>query len=291
MCTEMCSNIFLWLIDLPGSSILVSDQPSSAADNLVTDQPEPLLQLSLVQQEIVTLCDIPRSVAMIMEHLGLKHRAFFRRIYLEPLLRGGGLPMTYPPWPNHPQQAYVPTEIGMKLKACYLAQGTTSERLDGHVQRRVTVPLSASEFYAGLAQRFPYDGRGPIPEQIWSWRQKSATLGERMKGQDREASDASLRAKAKDRRYVPEPSKAQDLGKLHERNVLREFEEYKAFKGRRLKVFRLEAVRAWFKKVWAERNYQTILDVARTIPEQVLQEDQKLVMWYDQALTRTGGEA
>lgn len=291
MCAEMCSNIFLWLIDLPGSSILVSDQPSSAADNLVTDQPEPLLQLSQVQQEIVTLCDIPRSVAMIMEHLGLKHRAFFRRIYLEPLLRGGGLPMTYPQWPNHPQQAYVPTEIGMKLKARYLAQGTTSERLDGHVQRRVTVPLSASEFYAGLAQRFPYDGRGPIPEQIWSWMQNSATLLERMQGQDREAADASPQAKAKDRWYVPAPNKAQDLEKLRERNLLREFDEYKAFKGGQLKVSRLEAVRAGFKKAWAERDYQTILDVARTIPEQVLQEDQKLVMWYDQALTRTGGEA
>lgn len=291
MCAEMCSNIFLWLIDLPGSSILVSDQPSSAADNLVTDQPEPLLQLSQVQQEIVTLCDIPRSVAMIMEHLGLKHRAFFRRIYLEPLLRGGGLPITYPQWPNHPQQAYIPTEIGMKLKARYLAQGTTSERLDGHVQRRVTVPLSASEFYAGLAQRFPYDGRGPIPEQIWSWMQNSATLLERMKGQDREAADASPQAKAKDRWYVPAPNKAQDLEKLRERNLLREFDEYKAFKGRQFKVSSLEAVRAGFKKAWAERDYQTILDVARTIPEQVLQEDQKLVMWYDQALTRTGGEA
>jgi len=246
-----------------------------------------------------------------------------------------------------------------------------------HVQRRVTVPLSASEFYAGLSQRFPerdsmyflpeqvveydkkrmtvkeilqiqlfvtdessaihwlrqqltrkpqtfqeihpqflrelggwqkhekplelfelleenflrYDGRGPIPDQIWSWMQKSATSRERMKGQDRESADVSLRAEAKDRWYVPDPNKAQDLEKLRERNLLREYEEYKAFKGRLLKVFRLEAVRAGFKKAWAERDYQTILDVARKIPEQVLQEDQKLLMWYDQALTRTESNA
>ena len=46
-----------------------------------------------------------------------------------------------------------------------------------------------------------------------------------------------------------------------------------------------------FKKTWQERNYQIIIDVARKIPENVLQEDPKLLMWYDQGLTRTGGES
>jgi hypothetical protein len=147
------------------------------------------------------------------------------------------------------------------------------------------------ELFEILEENFlRYDGTGPIPEQIWSWMQKSATLRERIKGQDRESADTSLRTEAKDRWYVPDPNKAQDLEKLRERNLLREFEEYKTFKGRQLKVFRLEAVRAGFKKAWAERDYQAILDVARKIPEQVLQEDPKLLMWYDQALTRTGGE-
>jgi hypothetical protein len=31
--------------------------------------------------------------------------------------------------------------------------------------------------------------------------------------------------------------------------------------------------------------------VARKIPEKILQEDPKLLMWYDQALTRSGEEA
>ena len=55
-------------------------------------------------------------------------------------------------------------------------------------------------------------------------------------------------------------------------------------------MFRLEAVRAGFKKAWQERDYPTIIAVARKIPENVLQEDPKLLMWYDQALTRTGEE-
>jgi hypothetical protein len=133
MCTERCSNISLWLADLLARSSVVSDQPSSAADNLVTDQPESLLQLSQV-------------------HKRLSRSAIF------------------------------------------------------HVPQR----------------------------RLWStW-----------------AADASLRVKAKDLCYVPDPNKAQDLEKLHERSLLKEFEDYRAFKGLQLKVFRLQAVRAGFKKAW-----------------------------------------
>jgi len=87
--------------------------------------------------------------------------------------------------------------------------------------------------------------------------------------------------------------------KLRERALMREFEEYlpgphtarqagRESKRKRLKVFRLEAVRAGFRKAWQERDYATIIAVARRIPEKILQEDPKLLMWYDQAITRTG---
>lgn len=69
--------------------------------------------------------------------------------------------------------------------------------------------------------------------------------------------------------------------------ILREFEEYRASRQRRLKLFRLEAVRAGFKKAWQEHDYATIIAVAEKIPETVLQEDPKLLMWYDQAVTRS----
>ena len=71
---------------------------------------------------------------------------------------------------------------------------------------------------------------------------------------------------------------------------MREFEDYQESKQKRLTVFRLEAVRAGFKKAWQERFDGTIISVAQKIPEKVLQEDPKLLMWYDQALTRLGGE-
>jgi hypothetical protein len=50
----------------------------------------------------------------------------------------------------------------------------------------------------------------------------------------------------------------------------------------------MEAVRAGFKKAWQERNYTTIIKMAEIIPNKILEEDPKLLMWYDQAVTRVG---
>ncbi|WP_419910295.1 DNA methyltransferase [Hoeflea sp.] len=240
-----------------------------------------------------------------------------------------------------------------------------------HVLRGVTVPLSASEFYAGLAQRYPardgmyflpeqtveydrkrltveeidepelfvldeatarewlreflkkrpstfqelhpqfireiggwqkhetplelsellgqnflcYDGNGPVPEQIHAylssnWREL----------RNLSKDDPTLRAKARDRWYVPDPNRAGDLEKLREKALLKEFDAYKQEK-KKLKVFRLEAVRAGFRKAWVDRDYATIVAVADKIPTSVLEEDPKLLMWYDQASTRMGGDA
>ena len=96
-----------------------------------------------------------------------------------------------------------------------------------------------------------------------------------------------MRAKARDRWYVPDPNKAGDLEKLREKALLKEFDAYKQEK-KKLKVFRLEAVRAGFRKAWADRDYATIVAVADKIPANVLEEDPKLLMWYDQATTRMG---
>jgi len=137
-----------------------------------------------------------------------------------------------------------------------------------------------------LEQNFlRYDGTGEVPSQIHSY--LSSNFKE-LRNLPKE--DPALRAKGKDRWYVPDPNKAGDLEKLRERALMREFEEYREAKQKRLKVFRLEAVRTGFKKAWQEREYATIIAVARKIPDKILQEDPKLLMWYDQALTRSGEE-
>ena len=236
-----------------------------------------------------------------------------------------------------------------------------------HVQRGVTIPLSAAEFYAGLEQRFParygmyflpdqvveydkkrmtvkevlqlqlfvsdeasaiqwlkqqltkkpqtfqdihpqflreiggwqkhekvlelsellrenflsYAGKGEVPSQIHSYLSSNCK-----ELRNRQKNDPALQAKARNRWYVPDPNKAKDLERVREKTLMNEFKEYEESKQRRLKVFRLEAVRAGFKKAWQERNYATIIAVADKIPERILQEDPKLLMWYDQALTR-----
>jgi len=129
-----------------------------------------------------------------------------------------------------------------------------------------------------------YDGKGPVPEQIHAY---LSTNWKELRNLQKD--DPTLVAKARDRWYVPDPNKAGDLEKLREKSLLKEFEEYKEVK-KKLKVFRLEAVRAGFKKAWQERDYTVIVAVADKIPNNVLEEDPKLLMWYDQAVTRMGGE-
>jgi hypothetical protein len=133
-----------------------------------------------------------------------------------------------------------------------------------------------------------YDGKGEVPSQIHS---NLSTNFRELRNLPKDAPE--LRAKGKDRWYVPDPNKAGDMEKKREKALLKEFEEYRTSSQKHLKVFRLEAVRAGFKKAWQEKSnegYRTIIEVARKIPENILQEDPKLLMWYDQALTRTGGD-
>jgi hypothetical protein len=88
---------------------------------------------------------------------------------------------------------------------------------------------------------------------------------------------------------VPNPEKVADLEQLREKELLRDFAKYVAGTGR-LKEFRMEAVRAGFKKAWANHDYETIIKVARRIPSDVLEEDEVLLMFYTSAKTRMGGE-
>jgi DNA modification methylase len=168
------------------------------------------------------------------------------------------------------------------------------------------------ELYDLLLENFlRYDGEGDVPSQIHSY---ISTNFKDMRNLSK--NDPILRQKAKDRWYVPDPNKAGDLEKLRERALLREFWEYLpdgykpakkedlertvipglapksgvVWKGKKIKIIRTEAVRAGFKYCWQNRDYRTIIAVAQCIPEDVLQEDPKLLMWYDQALTRIGDE-
>ncbi len=124
-----------------------------------------------------------------------------------------------------------------------------------------------------------YDGHDKVPDQIHSY------LSSNWKElRNLEKDDPNLIAKAKDRWYVPDPNKAGDLEKLREKSLLKEFEDYKDTK-KKLKVFRIEAVRIGFKKLWELQEFATLIAVADKLPNNVLEEDPILLMYYDQAIT------
>jgi DNA modification methylase len=127
-----------------------------------------------------------------------------------------------------------------------------------------------------------YDGKEEVPSQIHSL---LSTNFKDLRGLEK--NDPRLMSKAKDRWYVPDPNKAQDLEKKREKALLKEFETYRSHTGKRMKDFRLEVLRAGFKTAWGNKDYKTIIDIAAKIPEEALQEDEKLLLWYDQALTRS----
>ena len=155
-----------------------------------------------------------------------------------------------------------------------------------------------------------YDGVEEVPSQIHSY---ISTNYKDLRNLPKD--DPTLKNKAKHRWFVPDPSKQADLEKVRDKRLLKEFWEYLPTdyqrtkssvdetylpgfeptrpipRGKKMKVIRLEAVRAGFKFCWQNRDYRTIIAVAQRIPESVLQEDQKLLMWYDQAITRAGSES
>lgn len=138
-----------------------------------------------------------------------------------------------------------------------------------------------------LDQNFiKYESGGSLPPQIHSY------LSTNFKDKrNLSKDDPQLIAKAKDRWYVPNPDREEDMQIYRERDLLKQFEEYISYTGRKLKTVRLEAVRCGFKKAWQDRDYVTIISVAEKIPKNLLQEDQKLLMWYDQAQTRHSDES
>lgn len=129
-----------------------------------------------------------------------------------------------------------------------------------------------------------YDGNGDVPSQIHSYLSSNFKYLRNLP-----KDDSVLRRKAAERWYVPDPRKAGDLAKLRERALLREFAQY-CESTKPLKRFRSEAIRGGFRKAWQERDYDTIVAVGTRVPDSVLHNDPKLLMWYDQAVTRAGGD-
>ncbi len=128
-----------------------------------------------------------------------------------------------------------------------------------------------------------YDGDGPVPGPIHSW---LSTTFKDLRNLPKGA--ARLRSKAEGRWHIPDPAKAPEVERLRQRALLREFHRYAGDRVRRMPSVRMEAVRAGFRDCWQKRDDETIIAVGERIPRKALEEDPKLLMWYDNALTRSG---
>ncbi len=203
-----------------------------------------------------------------------------------------------------------------------------------HVQRGVSVPLSASEFYAGLRQRFPErDGMYFLPEQVGEY-EKARLEAEEVEQYELFVSDERsaiqwIRTQLSKRATtyqvlqplymreaqriwekheqpielrvlleqnfvvdsdgswrVPDSKREGDLEQLRHQALIKEFQQYLVSKSK-LKVVRSEALRVGFKDCWQKQDYATIVQMAKRVPEAVIQEDQALLMYFDNALMRT----
>lgn len=81
--------------------------------------------------------------------------------------------------------------------------------------------------------------------------------------------------------------KEADLEQQRRRHLLKEFQEYLSSMGK-LKVVRMEALRAGFTEAWQKKDYATIVQLAKRVPDAVIQEDQSLLMYYDNAALLLG---
>jgi len=69
----------------------------------------PLTEQVTRRHKIIEFCKTPRSTSEIMDHLGLKHREYFRSKILQPILSEGILAQTMPETPRSPNQRYYST--------------------------------------------------------------------------------------------------------------------------------------------------------------------------------------
>lgn len=86
--------------------------------------------------------------------------------------------------------------------------------------------------------------------------------------------------------YIPDLSNAADLAKVRRKALLKEFWDSCVPGKGKLKVFRMESIRAGFDECWKLRDFKTIVTVGEKLPETVLQEDPALLMYYDNACSR-----
>ncbi len=109
-----------------------TDQVTDQAGAGTGELDRSLDRLSNVQRQLIGFADVPRSMVELMAHTGFSHRPHFVTTHIEPLLAGGVLRLTLPERPRSPNQRYVLTAAGVKLKLLHEQAAGPTEEDNGH---------------------------------------------------------------------------------------------------------------------------------------------------------------
>jgi DNA modification methylase len=90
--------------------------------------------------------------------------------------------------------------------------------------------------------------------------------------------------------HVPDLNEAKVRETLRTKILLKEFDAYVTAisqpKAKKLKEVRVEALHAGFKNCWEQKDFRSIVTLGDMIPQNILLEDEKLLMYYDIAKDR-----
>ena len=87
--------------------------------------------------------------------------------------------------------------------------------------------------------------------------------------------------------HVPDPTNEGDFEKPRNGALLKEFQQILRHKGQ-VEVNPHRSVAGRVQGGWQKNDYETIIQIAKRVPEAVIQEDPALLMYYDNALMRKG---
>jgi hypothetical protein len=241
----------LWeFVDHHLSQLPVFDPASSTAP--IVEREDYLLYDRAVAYFVSRGAFVPLSAAAF--YAGLRDRYPEReRMYF--------LPWQVAEWDRAAAQQVVSGGAGEQLPT-YIADEKTAL---AYLRGRLTDPASYQDLYTDFLSRLHPGVSVEVPE-----------LRQLLEENFVQSADGHWR--------IADPANEEDLRRLRERRLLKDYEQYLSQRAR-LKRVRPEAIAAGFSAAWNRRDYGQIVDVGRRLPESAL-EDPTLLMYYDNALLR-----
>lgn len=107
---------------------LITGQVFPPPAGLFTEQANVLEKMTDKHWQVLTFCDLPKTVSQISKHIETLSRQHVKYRYIDVLIRGGLIVMTLPDNPTSPKQAYVVTTAGLELIKNRVAKSSVTDQ-------------------------------------------------------------------------------------------------------------------------------------------------------------------